>query len=164
MSTILLAIGLVLIVEGLAYALAPSLVERMLEALRSLPDGAIRQVGLLAVVSGLLALWGAFQLGWNPRALRRKRNLWLYGDPFDLGRTEYFQPSMQDAFTGQFIPMDPTLQAEFEAAAEDFRDIVSEKRRPPASRDRWGRGRTPRRPACSRGCDRPLPSTVSSSR
>lgn len=79
--------------------------------------------------------WGAFQLGWNPRALRRKRNLWLYGDPFDLGRTEYFQPSMQDAFTGQFIPMDPTLQAEFEAAAEDFRDIVSEKRRPPASRE-----------------------------
>ena len=63
MSTVLLAIGLVLIVEGLAYALAPSLVERMLEALRSLPEGVVRQIGLLAVVSGLLALWGAYQIG-----------------------------------------------------------------------------------------------------
>lgn len=63
MGVILLALGLVLIVEGLAYALAPSLVERMLEALRSLPEGAVRQIGLLALVSGLIATWGAFQLG-----------------------------------------------------------------------------------------------------
>ena len=63
MSILLLAFGLVMIVEGLAYALAPSLVERMLEALRSIPDGAIRQVGLLVVVSGLICVWGAYQLG-----------------------------------------------------------------------------------------------------
>ena len=37
MSTVLLALGLVMIVEGLAYALAPSLVERVLEMLRALP-------------------------------------------------------------------------------------------------------------------------------
>ncbi len=63
MTVILLAVGLVLIVEGLAYALAPSLVERMLEALRSLPESAIRQVGGLALVSGLICVWAAFQLG-----------------------------------------------------------------------------------------------------
>ncbi|WP_170409346.1 DUF2065 domain-containing protein [Ruegeria arenilitoris] len=63
MGLILLAFGLVLIVEGLAYALAPSLIERMLEALRSLPEQARRLVGLLCVVSGLVLLWGAFQLG-----------------------------------------------------------------------------------------------------
>ena len=63
MSILLLAFGLVMIVEGLAYALAPSLVERMLEALRSIPDGAIRQIGLLVVVSGLICVWGAYQLG-----------------------------------------------------------------------------------------------------
>ena len=63
MSILLLAFGLVMIVEGLAYALAPSLVERMLEALRSIPDGAIRQVGLLVVVSGLICVWGAYKLG-----------------------------------------------------------------------------------------------------
>ncbi len=63
MSTLLLAIGLVLIVEGLAYALAPSLLERMLEILRSLPEGTVRQIGLLAIVSGLILVWAAFQLG-----------------------------------------------------------------------------------------------------
>ncbi len=63
MGMILLAFGLVLIVEGLAYALAPSLVERMLEALRSLPEPARRLVGLLCVVSGFILLWGAFRLG-----------------------------------------------------------------------------------------------------
>jgi uncharacterized protein len=62
-STVLLAIGLVLIVEGLAYALAPSLLERMLEILRTLPENMVRQIGLLAVVSGLILVWGAFQLG-----------------------------------------------------------------------------------------------------
>ena len=63
MATILLALGLVLIVEGLAYALAPSLIERMLEALRQIPEAARRQVGLLALVSGLILVWLAHQLG-----------------------------------------------------------------------------------------------------
>ena len=63
MGMILLAFGLVLIVEGLAYALAPSLIERMLEALRALPEQARRLVGLLSVISGFILLWGAYQVG-----------------------------------------------------------------------------------------------------
>ncbi|MBM2292350.1 DUF2065 domain-containing protein [Sulfitobacter pseudonitzschiae] len=63
MAWVLMALGLVMIVEGLAYALAPSLIERVLELLRSLPEGMRRQVGLLALVSGLLLVWAAFQLG-----------------------------------------------------------------------------------------------------
>lgn len=59
----LLALGLVLIVEGLAYALAPSLIERVLEMLRTLPEAMRRQIGILAMVMGLLLVWGAFQLG-----------------------------------------------------------------------------------------------------
>ncbi len=59
----LLALGLVLIVEGLAYALAPQLLERMLEILRTLPETALRQVGGLAVVMGLILVWGAWQIG-----------------------------------------------------------------------------------------------------
>ncbi len=59
----LLALGLVLIVEGLAYALAPQLLERMLEILRTLPEAALRQVGGLAVVIGLILVWGAWQIG-----------------------------------------------------------------------------------------------------
>ncbi len=63
MGMILLALGLVLIVEGLAYALAPSLIERMLEMLRSLPESAVRQMGWLVVVTGAILVWAAFQLG-----------------------------------------------------------------------------------------------------
>lgn len=62
-ATIFLALGLVLIVEGLAYALAPSLVERMLEILRCLPESARRQVGLITLVIGVILLWIAHQLG-----------------------------------------------------------------------------------------------------
>ena len=63
METVFLAFGLVLIVEGLAWVLAPSLVERLLEAMRELPEAARRQMGALAIVLGLLLLWVAKWLG-----------------------------------------------------------------------------------------------------
>ncbi|MEB8388494.1 DUF2065 domain-containing protein [Rhodobacteraceae bacterium KMM 6894] len=58
-----LALGLVLIVEGLAYALAPHFVEQMLEALRALPPEARRTLGLLALVTGLALVWLGKTLG-----------------------------------------------------------------------------------------------------
>ncbi|PSL22367.1 DUF2065 domain-containing protein [Shimia abyssi] len=58
-STALLAVGLVLIVEGLVYALAPSLVESLLEALRSLTENQRRNVGVMALVLGLILIWVA---------------------------------------------------------------------------------------------------------
>nr|WP_309501721.1 DUF2065 domain-containing protein [uncultured Roseovarius sp.] len=58
-----LALGLVLIVEGLVYALAPQLVERMLEALRAIPPEARRTLGLLALVTGLMLVWIGKTLG-----------------------------------------------------------------------------------------------------
>ena len=63
MAWVLLALGLVMIVEGLAYVLAPSLIERVLEALRSLPENARRQFGALVFVTGLICVWLAFFLG-----------------------------------------------------------------------------------------------------
>ncbi len=63
MSFVLLALGLVMIIEGLAYALAPSLIERMLEMLRSLPESAVRQMGWLIVVTGAILVWAAWQIG-----------------------------------------------------------------------------------------------------
>ncbi|MET4102334.1 uncharacterized protein YjeT (DUF2065 family) [Roseovarius sp. MBR-78] len=62
-ETALLALGLVLIVEGLVYALAPSLIDRMLLALATIPPEARRLMGLLALVSGLLLVWAAKALG-----------------------------------------------------------------------------------------------------
>ena len=61
MSWILLALGLVLIVEGLVYALAPSLIEDLLAALKALPLETRRLIGFLALTGGailvLLAAW-----------------------------------------------------------------------------------------------------------
>ncbi len=63
MTLVLLALGSVLIFEGLVYALAPSFLEQMLEMLRRIPEAALRQIGALAVVAGLILVWLAFQLG-----------------------------------------------------------------------------------------------------
>jgi uncharacterized protein YjeT (DUF2065 family) len=62
-ETALLALGLVLIVEGLVYALAPSLVDQMLAALAAIPPEARRLMGLLALVLGLVLVWAAKTLG-----------------------------------------------------------------------------------------------------
>ena len=62
-ETALLALGLVLIMEGLVYALAPSLIDQMLVALAALPPEARRLLGLLALVIGLALVWAAKTLG-----------------------------------------------------------------------------------------------------
>jgi len=51
------AIGLVLVIEGLAYALAPSLVESMLKALQEMSLDARRRFGLAAVAIGVGVIW-----------------------------------------------------------------------------------------------------------
>lgn len=63
MSIALLALGLVLIVEGLVYALAPSLVEDMLAALRALTLEQRRMIGLGALALGVALVWLAAALG-----------------------------------------------------------------------------------------------------
>ncbi|TCS60758.1 DUF2065 domain-containing protein [Primorskyibacter sedentarius] len=62
-ETLILAIGLVLLVEGLAWLLAPSLIETLLEALRNLDIDARRLVGLTAMAMGVLLVWIAHWLG-----------------------------------------------------------------------------------------------------
>ena len=59
----LLAIGLILIVEGLVYALAPSLVEELLDTLRALPLETRRVIGLVALAVGVAVVWLAKSLG-----------------------------------------------------------------------------------------------------
>ena len=59
----LLAIGLVLIVEGLVYALAPTLIEELLDTLRALPLEIRRVVGLVALAVGVAVVWLAKSLG-----------------------------------------------------------------------------------------------------
>ena len=59
----LTGLGLVLLIEGLVYALAPSLVEDMLAALRSLSIADRRLVGLAVLASGAVLLWLAALIG-----------------------------------------------------------------------------------------------------
>ena len=51
-ATLLLGLGMLLVVEGLVFALAPSRLEDMLRTLRDMPIEARRLVGLIAVVCG----------------------------------------------------------------------------------------------------------------
>lgn len=53
MSTFFLAVGLVLVVEGLAYALAPSFIRRMAEELPRLGDEYLRLFGVAALAVGV---------------------------------------------------------------------------------------------------------------
>ncbi|WP_425050075.1 DUF2065 domain-containing protein [Psychromarinibacter sp. S121] len=63
MSTLVLALGLVLCIEGLVFALAPSRIEDLLRSLAELPVETRRAIGLAALAAGVLLVWLARQLG-----------------------------------------------------------------------------------------------------
>lgn len=54
LSTIILALGLVLIFEGLVFALAPRRIEDILRMLAAMPVETRRMIGFLALVLGAL--------------------------------------------------------------------------------------------------------------
>ena len=62
-ETALLALGLVLIVEGLVYALAPSIIEQLLVALKALSEEQRRFFGLACLAIGTVMVWAAKTLG-----------------------------------------------------------------------------------------------------
>ena len=63
MTTVLLAIGLVFLLEGLVLALAPSRLEEALRLLQTLPPETIRLLGLLAMTAGAIFVWLAGWIG-----------------------------------------------------------------------------------------------------
>jgi uncharacterized protein YjeT (DUF2065 family) len=63
MSVLLLGIGLVLVIEGLALALAPSRMEDLLARFAAMPRDQRRLIGLLAVAAGVLLVGLARRLG-----------------------------------------------------------------------------------------------------
>lgn len=63
MATVLYALGLVLVVEGLAFALAPSRIEDALDLLRRLSRDARRLIGLTALAAGIAVIGLARWLG-----------------------------------------------------------------------------------------------------
>ncbi len=57
MGWILLGAGLVLVIEGLVFALAPSRLEQALEVLKNLPPELLRLIGLTAMAIGVVLIW-----------------------------------------------------------------------------------------------------------
>ena len=57
MTLLFLAAGLVMIVEGLAYALAPSFVERALKVMAAWPLDRRRIIGLAVAIAGAVIVW-----------------------------------------------------------------------------------------------------------
>jgi len=62
MSWVILGLGLVLVIEGLALALAPSRIRQALDYLASLPPDRTRLLGLAAVAGGTALVWLARHL------------------------------------------------------------------------------------------------------
>lgn len=63
MQDILLALGLVLVIEGLLYALVPGQLKQMLLMLLRTSDDQLRYVGLVAMTIGVVVVWAARSLG-----------------------------------------------------------------------------------------------------
>lgn len=61
LPTLLLAIGLCFIVEGLLPFFSPAAWKRLFEQLASLDEGQIRFIGLLCLSAGLLLLWAGLR-------------------------------------------------------------------------------------------------------
>ena len=57
MNDLLVAAGLVLVIEGLLWALAPVFGRRMLDAASQMPDSSLRIAGAGAVAAGVLIVW-----------------------------------------------------------------------------------------------------------
>ncbi|QDY69582.1 DUF2065 family protein [Qingshengfaniella alkalisoli] len=57
MTTVIWAIGLVLVVEGLVLALAPLRLEEMLRKFAELPIDTRRLIGLATTATGVALLW-----------------------------------------------------------------------------------------------------------
>jgi uncharacterized protein len=57
MSEIVTALGLVLALEGLAYAAAPGAFKRMAAMMQTLPDDRLRIFGVIALAAGTGLVW-----------------------------------------------------------------------------------------------------------
>ncbi len=57
LAHVLMALGLVLVIEGLLYALAPAQLKAMMQAVQNLSDDQLRIGGVAAMATGVVAVW-----------------------------------------------------------------------------------------------------------
>ncbi len=56
-TTIIIAIGLVLIIEGIPYFLAPAKTKEYLEIIKTLPEESMRKLGFCMMMAGLAVIY-----------------------------------------------------------------------------------------------------------
>jgi uncharacterized protein len=57
MHELAIGIGLFLVLEGLLYAAFPSAVKRIAREVPELPDGTLRNFGIIAMIAGVGLIW-----------------------------------------------------------------------------------------------------------
>ena len=57
MNEFVVAVGLVLVIEGLLYALAPGRLKQMLVMMERAPEESLRTIGLVAIALGVAIIW-----------------------------------------------------------------------------------------------------------
>lgn len=57
MSDLLVAVGLVMVIEGLLWAAAPQFALKLLAAAATTPEQTLRAVGAAAIAAGVVLVW-----------------------------------------------------------------------------------------------------------
>ena len=57
LANVLMALGLVLVIEGLLYALVPAQLKAMMQTVQKLSDDQLRIGGVAAMAIGVVAVW-----------------------------------------------------------------------------------------------------------
>jgi uncharacterized protein YjeT (DUF2065 family) len=57
MSDFIVALGLVFVIEGLIFSAFPATAKRAMESVRQTPDGALRTVGIVSAILGIILIW-----------------------------------------------------------------------------------------------------------
>jgi uncharacterized protein len=56
-SSLVVALGLVLVIEGIMYGIAPGRMKRMIATMLLQTDDQLRLAGIFAIASGVLLVW-----------------------------------------------------------------------------------------------------------
>ncbi|MBB4305387.1 hypothetical protein GGD81_004463 [Rhodobium orientis] len=57
MSDLVVALGLVLAIEGTFYALSPGTLKELMRQMQDVPEQTLRTGGIIAIAAGLLIVW-----------------------------------------------------------------------------------------------------------
>jgi uncharacterized protein YjeT (DUF2065 family) len=57
MKDLILALGLLLFIEGLFFAIFPSRIKNMIKAIEKIPETKLRNLGIFFLILGFLIVW-----------------------------------------------------------------------------------------------------------